>query len=187
LTAQPSLEDFEMAVDGVRQSPVQTGTVEMLVRRPAPGAREVLQQARLTVEHGLVGDDWIDRWSGREDKWQRHLDMQIAIMNSRVIDAITGGDRERWPLAGDQLFIDLDISEDNLPPGTRLKAGTAILEVTAEPHLGCRKFKERFGRDAVMFVNSDRGKLLKLRGINTRVVLPGMVTSGGVISKLAPF
>ena len=113
--------------------------------------------------------------------------MQINLMNARVIDAIASGDRRLWPLAGDQLFVDFDLSADNLPVGSKIQVGDAVLEVTAEPHLGCKKFMARFGRDAVMFVNSDEGKLLKLRGINARVISPGVVTNGGVISKLAPF
>ena len=102
-------------------------------------------------------------------------------MNSRVINLVATS-RERWPLAGDQLFIDLDLSEDNLPPGTRLELGTAVIEVTAIPHTGCKKFVERFGLDAVKFVNSGINNL-KLRGVNAKVVRPGLVSAGDKVRK----
>ena len=178
---------LESAIDLIRQSPSVEGNIEMIVRRPAVGEREVLQQAELTVVGGLLGDNWPDRWSGKEQHRQRHLDMQINLMNSRVIDVIADGNRDLWPLAGDQFFVDFDLSEDNLPAGTKIQVGEAVLEVTAEPHLGCKKFMERFGKDAVLFVNSEESRLLKLRGINAKVISPGVVTHGGVISKLAPF
>ena len=87
-------------------------------------------------------------------------------------------DRSRWHLAGDQLYVDLDLSEANLPPGTRLSIGSAVIEVTAEPHTGCSKFVERFGLDAMKFVNSRERKDLHLRGINARVVRPGVLRVG---------
>ena len=92
-------------------------------------------------------------------------------MNARAA-ALVAGDRERWPLAGDQLYVDLDLSGENLPPGTRLAIGSAVVEVTDEPHTGCKKFSARFGLDALEFVNSPEGRALNLRGINTRVVEP---------------
>jgi len=187
MTAFVTRDQLEKALDFIRQSPATEGRVEMIVCRPAVNEREVLEQAELDVERGLVGDNWGDRSSDRKKHPQRYLEMQINLMNSRVIDVIAGGDRERWPLAGDQLYVNFDLSEDNLPAGTHIQVGDAVLEVTAEPHLGCRKFSQRFGRDAVLFVNSKTGKRLNLRGINARVINPGVVTNGGVISKLAPF
>ncbi len=177
---------LDAAVESIRQSPAVEGRIELIVRRPAIGDREVVDQAMLTVADGLLGDNWRDRWSGAEKELQRHKDMQINLMNSRAIDVIAGGDQSLWPLAGDQLFVDFDLSIANLPAGTKIRVGEAILQVTAEPHLGCSKFKQRFGKDAVMFVNSEEAKLLNLRGINARVISPGLVTHGGVISKLAP-
>jgi hypothetical protein len=171
----------------IRQSPRSSGVVEMIVRRPTVNEREVLQQGELSADLGLLGDNWATSWPARQERHPRHCEMQINLMNSRVIDAICAGDRQRWPLAGDQLFVDFDLSEDNLPAGTKIQVGEAVLEVTSEPHLGCRKFERRFGRDAVLFVNSDTGKSLKLRGINARVLNPGVVITGAVISKLAPF
>lgn len=187
MSSYVSRDLLDAAIDMIGQSPTVEGNVEMIVCRPAVGERQVLQRAELTVDGGLLGDNWADRWTGKEEHRQRHLDMQINLMNSRVIDAITDGDRALWPLAGDQFFVDFDLGADNLPTGSKIQVGEAVLEVTAEPHLGCKKFMARFGKDAVMFVNADETRLLKLRGINARVISPGVVTNGGVISKLAPF
>ncbi|MCX6048050.1 MAG: MOSC domain-containing protein, partial [Chloroflexi bacterium] len=112
-----------------------------------------------------------------------HPDMQLNIMNSRVI-ALVAQDKDRWALAGDQLFIDLDLSEDNLPPGTQLALGSAVIEVTNQPHTGCAKFVARFGLDAMKFVNSAEQKQLHLRGINAKVVQPGTIRVGDRAKKL---
>lgn len=109
--------------------------------------------------------------------------MQINIMNSRAI-ALIACERDRWALAGDQLYIDLDLSGSNLPPGTRLELGSAILEITAPPHTGCSKFAARFGVEAVKFVNSVRGRQMNLRGLNARVVKPGAVRKGDIVRKI---
>lgn len=175
--------ELEAGLDRIRQSPSDHGTVEMIVRRPATGAREVLDVGELDVVDGLVGDTWKDRASKRTPDGSPHPDMQINLMNARVIDLVAQG-RDRWPLAGDQFFVDLDLSEANLPPGTRLTIGTAVLEVTREPHTGCNKFVERFGLDAVKFVNAPLGRALHLRGINARVVQPGEVRPGDAIRKI---
>jgi MOSC domain-containing protein YiiM len=154
------------------------------VRRPRVGQREVLEEGQLDTVAGLVGDTWRFRGSSRmPDKTSPHPDMQINVMNARAI-ALIAQDPKRWALAGDQLFIDLDLSQENLPPGTRLAIGTAIIEVTAQPHTGCGKFVERFGLDAMKFVNSPRGRQLSLRGINARVVQNGTVRRGDVARKI---
>ena len=155
----------------------------MIVRRPDVDEREVLGQGKLDIVEGLVGDTWKSRGSSRTDDGSAHPDMQLNIMNSRVISLVATS-RERWPLAGDQLFIDLDLSEENLPPGTRLELGTAAIEVTAIPHTGCKKFVERFGLDAMKFVNSGINNL-KLRGVNAKVVRAGLVRAGDKIRKQA--
>jgi MOSC domain-containing protein YiiM len=155
----------------------------MIVSRPGVDEREVLQTGELCTERGLVGDSWARRSSPRTDDGGPHPDMQLNIMNARAT-ALIAGPEDRWPLAGDQLYIDMDLSEDNVPPGTRLSIGDAIIEVTDQPHLGCQKFKARFGEDALKFVNSEQGKQLHLRGINARVVQAGGIRRGDIVRKL---
>ena len=157
----------------------------MIVRRPGVGEREVVESGELDLAEGLVGDNWRLRGSRKTDDGKAHPDMQLNLMNSRVI-ALVAGSRDRWPLAGDQLFVDLDLSKENLPAGTRLAMGSAIIEVTSVPHLGCRKFVARFGLEAMKFVNSRRGKKLCLRGINAKVVKPGRVSTGDRVRRVRP-
>jgi MOSC domain-containing protein YiiM len=178
-----STEELQAGLDEIRRAPKDHGHVELIVRRPAIDAREVLDEARLNLEVGLVGDTWKDRASPRKKDGTPHEDAQINIMNVRST-ALVARSRDRWPLAGDQLFVDLDLSGANLPPGTRLGVGTAILEVTALPHTGCSKFVGRFGVDAMKFVNSPVGRELNLRGINARVVRSGTVRTGDSVVKL---
>jgi MOSC domain-containing protein YiiM len=135
------------------------------------------------VAEGLVGDNWRIRGSSRTADGSAHPDMQLTLMNARLI-ALVAQSRERWPLAGDQLYVDLDLSADNLPPGSHLALGTAVIEVSAQPHTGCQKFVERFGLDAMKFVNSPAHKHLHLRGINARVVRSGVIRVGDVAKKL---
>jgi hypothetical protein len=162
-------EELMTGVEEIRRSPQGTGTVELVVRRPAVDEREVLVEGTLDVSLGLVGDTWKDRRSTRTDDGSPHPDMQLNLINARAA-ALFAGDRERWPLAGDQLYVDLDIGGAALPPGTRLQLGSAIIEVTDQPHRGCAKFSARFGRDALSFVNSPLGIEVNARGINARVV-----------------
>jgi hypothetical protein len=171
-----SLEDLESGLPEVRAAPVDNGTVELIVRRPAEEEREVLDEALLDTVEGLVGDRW--------DPELKNPDTALTLMNARVT-ALVAGPRARWPLAGDQLYVDLDISYANLPPGTRLSVGEAVIEVTPEPHLGCGKFVRRFGVHAQKLVNSPVGRELNLRGINARVVRAGVVRRGDRIVKLA--
>lgn len=175
--------ELEAGLESIRQSPSDRGVLQMIVRRPSVGVREVLERAELDVLEGLVGDSWRQRTNPRTADGSPHPDMQINIMNSRVVDLVAQH-KERWPLAGDQLFIDMDLTDANLPAGTRLQIGTAVLEVTAEPHTGCAKFVERFGVDAATFVNSAVGRELHLRGINAKVVRAGMIAAGDVVTKV---
>ena len=172
-----------MALATALQSPTDDGTLDLIVRRPAVGRREVLDAAELDLATGLVGDTWNMRKSTRTKDGSPHPDMQLNVMNSRVI-AMIAGEKTRWGLAGDQLYVDFDISAENVPPGTQLAIGTAVIEVTDQPHTGCAKFVERFGLDAMKFVNSPRGRHLHLRGINARVVVPGRIQAGDRVSKL---
>jgi hypothetical protein len=176
-------EELHAGLEAIRQSPKDEGVLELIVRRPQIGEREVLAEGQLDIVDGLVGDTWSTRTSRRSKDGLPHPDMQLNIMNARVI-ALVAQDRARWHLAGDQLFMDLDLSAENLPPGTRLAVGSAVIEVTAEPHTGCQKFVSRFGLDAMKFVNSPLGRELNLRGINARVVKPGTIRVRDVAKKL---
>jgi MOSC domain-containing protein YiiM len=179
----PTTDALLDGLDDVRRSPADDGTVELIVRRPATDEREVLDEAALDLVEGLVGDSWRARSSTKTDDGSAHADMQLTVMNARAA-ALVAGDAERRALAGDQLYVDLDLSAENLPPGTRLALGSAVIEVTAMPHTGCAKFGQRFGRDAVQFVNSPVGRALNLRGVNAKVVNAGTVKVGDRVRKL---
>jgi MOSC domain-containing protein YiiM len=168
-------EALEDGLDEIRRSPRESGTVELIVRRPSEEEREILDEAQLDPVEGVVGDRWHAGGSG-------HLDRQVTLMNARSA-AVIAKTRERWPLAGDQLYVDFDLSDEHIPPGTRLDVGSAVVEVTSEPHLGCGKFSRRFGNDALKFVNSAVGRELNLRGINARIVTAGAVRTGDVIRR----
>jgi hypothetical protein len=177
-----STAELEAGLSDVRDSPSDGGTVELIVRRPAVDEREVLAEATLDVEAGLAGDTWPVRGSTRTADGSPHPDMQLTVMNSRAA-LLVAQDPDRRMLAGDQLYVDLDLSPGNLPPGTRLALGSAVIEVTDLPHLGCPKFAARFGQDAWRFVNSRIGRELRLRGLNPRVVVSGTVRAGDAIRK----
>ncbi|MFP5286827.1 MAG: MOSC domain-containing protein [Thermoanaerobaculia bacterium] len=178
-----TMEELEAGLDEILRAPKEEGALKLIVRRPGIGEREVLQQAELDLEEGLVGDNWKTRGSSRTPDGSSHPDMQLNIMSSRVI-ALVARTSDRWPLAGDQLYIDLDLSAANLPPGTRLALGSAVLEITSQPHTGCKKFVERFGAEALKFVNSPLGRELHLRGINAKVVQLGVIRVGDLASKV---
>jgi hypothetical protein len=175
--------ELEAGLDAIRQSPKDEGVIAMIVRRPQVDAREVLEEGELDLVEGLVGDSWKVRASTRTPDGSPHPDMQLNVMNARVI-ALVAGEKGRWPLAGDQLFIDMDVSQENLPPGTRLALGSAVIEVTDQPHTGCKKFAARFGLDALKLVNSPVGRQLQLRGVNAKVALPGVIRVGDLVKKL---
>ena len=176
-------DELTAALPEIQQSPATTGTVELIVRRPAEDEREVLEECTLDLEVGLVGDAWLARGSKSRPDGSANPDAQLTLMNARAADVITGS-RERWPLAGDQLYVDLDLSIDNLPAGTQLAVGDAVVEVTPEPHTGCAKFSARFGTEALKFVNKSPGRELRLRGVNARVVTPGAIRAGDAIIRL---
>ncbi|HZJ43978.1 MAG TPA: MOSC domain-containing protein [Pyrinomonadaceae bacterium] len=178
-----SMPELEAGLDHIRQSPKEEGVLELIVRRPQTEHREVVDEAQLDVDKGLIGDNWTLRKSTRTSDGSPHPDMQINIMNVRSV-ALVAQERERWSLAGDQLYLDLDLSKTNLPVGARISIGTAVLEVTAPPHTGCQKFVARFGLEAMKFVNSEVGRELCLRGINAKVVQSGTVRVGQTAKKL---
>jgi hypothetical protein len=178
-----TLKELETGLDKLRQSPKDQGLLEAIVRRPNNGQREVLQEGQLDVEEGLVGDNWRTRGSSLTPDGSPHPDMQINIMNSRVI-ALMAQDKSHWQLSGDQLFIDIDLSVANVTPAMQLALGSAVMEVTDKPHTNCKTFAARFGLDATSFVNSSVGKELRLRGINAKVVRSGHIRVGDIVKKL---
>lgn len=174
--------ELEAGLESIRAAPADLGVLELIVRRPGVDQREVLEIGELDERVGLVGDSWADRGSSSTPDGGPNPDAQLNVMSARVI-ALLSPDASRRPLAGDQLYVDLDLSSRNLPPGTRLSVGEAVVEVTAKPHTGCKKFSARFGVDALRFVNSPIGRELNLRGINARVVRGGTVRRGDVVRR----
>jgi len=166
----------------VRHSPRSVGTLALAVRRPAVDAREVLSLAELDPDAGLIGDSWSQRPSSRTTDGSPHTDMQLNVINSRFIELIAGPDRDAWALAGDQLYVDLDLSISAMPAGSRLTIGDrALIEVTDQPHNGCAKFAARFGRDAHKIVWSEEGQRLRLRGLNARVLVGATIKTGDAV------
>ena len=176
-TGHRTLEELEAALDHLRAAPQDDGRLELVVRRPALLQREVLDVGVLSCTEGLVGDTWSQRPSRRTADGSPHPDMQLNIMGVRVARLLAVTD-DRIPLAGDQLYVDLDLSAAALPSGTQLAIGTAVVEITDQPHTGCAKFTDRYGPAAVRFVNSPAGKELRLRGVNAKVVADGEVRPG---------
>jgi hypothetical protein len=177
-------EQLEAGLDEVLRSPAGEGTVELIVRRPAVDERELVEEAQLDLEEGLVGDNWHSRGSKSTGDGTSNRLAQLTLANARAVDLVAAGDRDRWALAGDQFYVDFDISQANLPAGTRLALGTAVIEVSELPHDGCVKFSARFGNDAHRFVNTKQHRHLNLRGINARIIEPGTVRRGDAIRKL---
>ena len=177
-----TMDELNAGLEQIRQSPADAGVLKLISRRPAIGERDLLEEGQLDPVTGLVGDNWMTRGALATPKRPANPETQLTLMNARVADLVAGR-QARWPLAGDQLYVDLDLSLANLPAGTRLAIGSALIEVTAEPHTGCKKFVERFGMDAMTFVNTGTGKELCLRGINTRVVEAGTICVGDAITK----
>lgn len=178
-----TMAELEAGLSTIRQAPADNGVLDLIVRRPTVGERELLETGELDIAEGLIGDSWRMRRSKRTPDGSPHPDTQLNVIGSRVA-ALVAQVKERWHLAGDQLFVDLDLSAANVPAGTRLAIGSAIIEVTALPHTGCGKFIERFGVDAAKFVNSPVGRDLHLRGINAKVIIPGTIRVGDRVTKV---
>ena len=179
-----STSELEDHLALLRSAPSDIGRLDLLVRRPAKDEREILSKGVLDLEHGLVGDNWLSRATSRAIAEGRHIKAQLNVMSARMVSFL-GATAEEQARAGDQLYVDLDISVANLPAGTRLAIGAdAVIEVTDKPHNGCAKFQARFGNDAAAFVNSPVGKELRLRGLNARVVVPGTVSPGDSVTRL---
>lgn len=182
-TIHAGAEHLETSLAHILQSPRDHGVVELIVARPAVGERQVVDQAVLSTDHGLNGDTWAVRRSRNTADGSADPLRQLTLMNARAIAAVAG-EMDNWAAAGDQLFVDLDISHTNLPAGSLLALGPAVIEITEPPHTGCDKFRARYGADAVRWINSPTGRELRLRGVNARVVIPGKVQQGDVVHKV---
>jgi MOSC domain-containing protein YiiM len=175
--------ELESSIIELAASPQDNGTVEMIVCRPNLSERRVLEQADFDTDEGLLGDNWKARGSRHTEDGKAHPEMQVTLMSSRIIQAIAK-ERSRWSLAGDQLFLDIDLSEENLPTGQQIAIGTVILEISAYPHTGCKKFTERYGSEATRFVNSREGRQLRRRGVNAIVIQSGTISTGDTVVKI---
>lgn len=179
--AHRTMADLKAALPHILAAPKDGGDLRMIVVRPASGQRETPATARLTGAGGVEGDHWSKGCWRTTEAGDPHPDVQICMMSSRTIEAIAG-DPENWAPAGDNLFLDLDLTPDNLATGDRLEIGTTLLEITAEPHHGCQSFIDRYGRDACLFVNLGDGKRYALRGRYARVLRDGDITVGDTVT-----
>jgi hypothetical protein len=177
-----SRERLEAGLDHIRESPQDRGRLVLVVRRPEIGQRDLPEEAVLDLVTGLKGDNWLTRGSSSTPDGSADPDRQVTVINARLAELIADG-TERMALAGDQLFLDLDLGVDNLPAGSLLAVGEAVLRVSEAPHTGCAKFLERFGTEALRFVSSRTGRQLRLRGMNTRILVPGTVRLGDLAVK----
>ena len=173
---------LESGLGKIRGSPADRGRVILVVRRPAVGVRELADEAMLDTVTGLAGDNWLTRGSSSRTGGPADPERQVTVMNARAAELVAGG-TDRMPLAGDQIYVDLDLSVGNLPAGSLLAVGQAVLQVSDAPHLGCAKFAGRFGAEAMRFVNSRLGRQLRLRGMNAQVVQPGLVRPGNAVTR----
>ena len=178
-----TLEDLYTKLEHIQQSPKDSGRVELIVRRPTTEEREIISHGRLITSAGLEGDNWFARGSTSMPVGSANPEAEITLMNTRVIQALTQ-DGTRWAVAGDQFFVDFDLSEENLPAGSRLAIGSAIVEVSSLPHNGCKKFSARFGVDALKFISMAENKPLRMRGINAKIIQAGEVKQGDLIRKV---
>jgi len=176
------LAALDAGLDEIRRSPKDLGSLELIVRRPEIEAREILAEGVLDTLEGLVGDNWRARGSGSTEDGSADPKAQLTLANARAV-ALVARDPDRRALAGDQLYVDFDLGGDNAPPGTRLEIGSAVVEITDLPHLGCRKYLDRFGKDALRWVNSDDGRALNLRGVNASVLVAGTIRVGDAVRK----
>lgn len=177
------IDQLSSDLDHILAAPANDGAVELIALRPAEDERVVVDSADLDTEEGLIGDSWRKRGNPHTADGLADPLAQVTLMSSRVAQTVAGS-RDRWPLAGDQIYVDLDLSQENLPPGTRLQIGDAVIEVSSTPHTGCAKFAARFGREALRFVNVGVGRESRFRGMNTRVVKNGTVRIGDHATKL---
>ena len=173
-------EALRVGLPDVEAAPSDKGVIRLIVRRPTYDKREVVNEAELDIERGLVGDNWPSRATIGADGPERFA--QLTLMNARYASLIAG-DVEAWPPAGDQVYVDLDLSLSNVPAGSRLQLGTAVIEISAEPHTGCAKFSARFGSEALRLANSEHGRALRLRGVNASVVQAGRFSLDDLVTR----
>jgi len=178
-----STDELNTRYGQMNKSPLDNGTVAMITCRPDLQTREILTEATLDPVKGLIGDNWYTRGSRHTEDGRAHPEMQLTLMNRNIIDLVAS-DEEYWYLAGDQFYVDFDLSHENLPAGTQLKIGEAIIEITAKPHTGCKKFTARFGVDALKFIMNPDNTHLRLRGVNARVIQGGVVHVGDTLHKV---
>lgn len=179
-----SMDELKAGLAHIIAAPDDGGELKGIVIRPEHGERLDVASAEISLAGGVHGDHWAKKcWKETEDG-RPHPDVQICIMNARAIGLIAQ-ERENWPPAGDNLFIDMNLSAENLRPGQRLALGSAVIEITDVPHNGCQSFINRYGRDACVFVNTGEGKKNRLRGIYARVVKDGRISVGDRTRKLA--
>lgn len=172
--------ELEARTEEILAAPKDAGPIEMIVRRPEQDMREQVHSGELNTREGLVGDNWARRVDpSGEPSWRA----QLTLMNARVADAVAGT-RDRWPLAGDQIYVDMDLSVQNLPPGARIRVGDAVVEISEVPHTGCAKFASRFGKEALRYANVGAGRENRFRGVNAFVVEDGPVSVGDKVTKL---
>ncbi len=182
--AYQTAEQLQAGMARVYETPRDEGAVRLVVRRPGRGEREILAQGQLDTEQGLVGDDWINRPGMKRDTPSPYA--QVTVMNARAAELVSGDpEPSTWAQCGDQLYIDLDLSEANMPAGTRIAIGEAELEVQAEPHTGCVQFRSWWGPDALRHISTKEGLSLRMRGANTRVIRSGAVRPGDVARKVS--
>lgn len=179
-TVHATREDLDAHLDELRALPTETGTLQLIVVRPTEGERELPETAELTLEDGLVGDRWTPYV---EDDGSLGRETQLTIASTHLLDLIS--ERDRWPLAGDNLLVDIGLDVESFPVGARIGIGdTVVVEISEIPHTGCAKFSARFGSDALKFINSPEGRRLRLRGVNAKVVSPGTVSVGDAVRRL---
>jgi len=180
---QYPISELELGIDEIKDSPKDNGVLEMIVCRPETETREIINAGEINLENGLAGDNWKARGNDHTPDGSADPEAQITLMNSRVIQLLSG-DKKDWQWAGDQLFVDMDLSIDNLPPHSRIQIGSVILEISAKPHTGCKKFSGRFGIEALEFISTPLGKALRMRGVNAKVIQAGEIKVGDVVRKI---
>lgn len=175
--------ELAAALPQVTAGPKDHGELKAIFVRPGPGQRLDVSSVAISSAGGLEGDHWAKGcWKSLPDG-SPDPDVQVFIMNARFLDLIAQ-ERSHWASCGNSFVADMDLGADNLPVGTRLKAGSAELEITAVPGTGCEAFIEWYGRDACVFVNTGEGKKNRLRGVYARVVKDGVVRIGDTLTKI---